>query len=132
MSPVIAEFSRILTIVFAIVPFRCTFCPPNAIMSSPRALNHPASSQSVLFTMLIPPGSFFRTRVVEYAFYLQAPTGLLKCPGLYATFRIFCQRLAGLEALVGLDSPQADSRCIWFECIRNRSHDKAPVEAIVE
>jgi len=91
----------------------------------------------MLFTMLIPPrlhrgippGSFFRTRVVEYAFYLQAPTSLLKCPGLYATFRIFCQRLVGL---VGLDLPQADSRCVWFECICNRSHDKAPVEAIVE
>ena len=114
------------------MPFRCTFYPQNAIMSLSRALNHPVSSQSMLFTKLIPPGSFFRTRIVEYAFYLQAPTGLLKCPSLYATFRIFRQRLGDLEALAGLDSPQADSRCIWFECIRNRSHDKAPVDAIVE
>ena len=105
MSSVIVDLFENADYSVARVPFRCTFCPPNAIMSSSRALNHPASSQSMLFTMLIPPGSFFRTRVVEYAFYLQAPTGLLKCPGLYATFRIFCQHLAGLEAPVGLDSP---------------------------
>jgi hypothetical protein len=122
------------------VPLQVHVCPPNAIMSSSKALNHPASSQLMVFTMLIPPvyaaeffpGSFFRTRVVKYAFYLQAPTSLLKCPGLYAIFRIFCQRSVGLVALVGLDSSQADSRCIWFECIRNRSHNKAPVEAIVQ
>jgi hypothetical protein len=64
----------------------------------------------MLFTMLILPiyvadsfsGSFFRTRVVEDAFYFQAPTGFFKGPGLYAIFRIFSQRPVGP---VGLDSP---------------------------